>query len=430
MDFKDFNFDPRVNEGIEAMGYKSPTPIQISVIPIILDNKDVIATAQTGTGKTGAFLLPLIHKIITSTDKDFVIKAVIIAPTRELVQQIDQQLNGMSYFAGLSSIAIFGGGISAEWDRQKNAIIRGVDVIVATPGRLLSHLALGYVDMTKVQCLILDEADRMLDMGFQEDIMSIISHLPKKRQTLLFSATMPPDIRKLASKILQNPDTITLALSKPAEGVVQAVYPVSDAQKPALIKHLLANRDLKSVLVFSATKRNVKLIATQLKEGGINVKAIHSDLEQAERETVLLGFRNREVQVLVATDVMSRGIDVDGIDLVINYDVPQDAEDYVHRVGRTARAASSGLALTFVNAKESGAFRRIEQLIEQQIRKLPLPEFLGPAPAMSSSSSSSSSSGRNNSRAGGSKPGQRSKNNFRKRGPKPEQGKRENPASE
>jgi superfamily II DNA/RNA helicase len=378
--FTDFNLDPRVNEGIDAMGYESPTPIQEQVIPIILDGRDLIATAQTGTGKTAAFLLPLIHKVITGSDQEFTVTALIIAPTRELVQQIDQQLNGMGYFSGISSIAVFGGGESAGWDVQKRAIIRGVDVLVATPGRLISHLNMGYVDLSKVKYLILDEADRMLDMGFIDDIMNIISHLPKQRQTMMFSATMPQDIRKLASAVLTNPTTISLALTRPAEGVLQAVYSVHDSQKPELIRRLLSNRELNTVLVFSATKSNVKLVATQLQKAGLSVSAIHSDLEQAQREQVLLDFRNRKLKVLVATDVLSRGIDIDGIDLVINYDVPQDAEDYVHRVGRTARAENTGLAITFVSGKEARAFQRIESLIGTVVRRMPLPEGMGDAP--------------------------------------------------
>lgn len=382
MGFQDFYFDPRVYEGIDAMGYQEPTPVQSAVIPAIMKGRDLIATAQTGTGKTAAFLLPLIHKIITEPGEGFAIKALIIAPTRELVQQIDQQLNGMAYFAGLSSIPVFGGGASHDWDNQRRAIIRGTDVLVATPGRLISHLNLGYVDMEKVKYLILDEADRMLDMGFMEDILNIISFLPAKRQNLLFSATMPDEIYKLASKILHEPETVRLSLSKPAEGVLQAIYPVFDDQKPRLIRHLLKNRDLKSVLVFSATKRNVKLITSEMAAEGMDVKAIHSDLEQAEREKVLLAFRNRKVQILVATDVMSRGIDIDGIDLVLNYDVPNDAEDYVHRVGRTARVQATGLAITFVSRKEASAFGRIESLIGQKIKRLPLPKELGDGPGL------------------------------------------------
>jgi len=382
--FTDFNLDPRVNEGIDAMGYETPTPVQEQVIPIILEGDDLIATAQTGTGKTAAFLLPLIHNVITSIDQEFAVEALIIAPTRELVQQIDQQLNGMGYFSGISSIAVFGGGESAGWDVQKRAMIRGVDVLVATPGRLISHLNLGYVDLSKVRYLILDEADRMLDMGFVDDIMNIISHLPKERQTLMFSATMPPDIRKLAAAILHNPRTVSLALTRPAEGVLQAVYPVHDEQKQGLIRQLLSNRELNTVLVFSATKSNVKVIAAQLQKAGLSVSAIHSDLEQAQREQVLLDFRNRKLKVLIATDVLSRGIDIDGIDLVINYDVPQDAEDYVHRVGRTARAANTGLAITFVSPREARAFQRIESLIGTSIRRMPLPEGLGEAPNLAS----------------------------------------------
>ncbi|MBP7849864.1 MAG: DEAD/DEAH box helicase [Lentimicrobiaceae bacterium] len=360
------------------MGYVHPTPIQQQVIPAVIAGRDVMATAQTGTGKTAAYLLPVIDGIVKTDDADHHIKALIIVPTRELALQIDQQAVGMSFFCGLSSAAIYGGGEGVDWDRQKRAIMQGTDIIVATPGRILSHLRLGYVDFSKLKYFILDEADRMLDMGFHEDIMDILSYIQGSRQTLMFSATMPSEIRSLASKLLQNPAEISIALSKPAEGVLQAAYAIDDAQKLKLLTHLIQNRDLTSILVFSATKRAVKEISQLLNKTGMLVRAIHSDLEQREREDVLLSFRNRQTQVLVATDVLSRGIDIEGIDLVLNYDVPQDAEDYIHRVGRTARAEATGLAITFVNPKDSHAFRRIEQLMEQKVRMLPLPEGFSP----------------------------------------------------
>ncbi|HOH99210.1 MAG TPA: DEAD/DEAH box helicase [Bacteroidales bacterium] len=378
MTFTDFEFDPRTQEGIDAMGYVHPTPIQQQVIPAVIAGRDVMATAQTGTGKTAAYLLPVIDGIVKTDDADHHIKALIIVPTRELALQIDQQAVGMSFFCGLSSAAIYGGGEGVDWDRQKRAIMQGTDIIVATPGRILSHLRLGYVDFSKLKYFILDEADRMLDMGFHEDIMDILSYIQGSRQTLMFSATMPSEIRSLASKLLQNPAEISIALSKPAEGVLQAAYAIDDAQKLKLLTHLIQNRDLTSILVFSATKRAVKEISQLLNKTGMLVRAIHSDLEQREREDVLLSFRNRQTQVLVATDVLSRGIDIEGIDLVLNYDVPQDAEDYIHRVGRTARAEATGLAITFVNPKDSHAFRRIEQLMEQKVRMLPLPEGFSP----------------------------------------------------
>lgn len=399
MTFSDFGFHPRTQEGIQAMGFEKPTPIQEQVIPELMRGRDMVATAQTGTGKTAAYLLPVIDGIVKNPSEEAGIRALIIVPTRELAQQIDQQAVGMSFFCSISSSAVYGGGEGPDWDRQKRAISQGTDILVATPGRILSHLRLGYVDLSKLQYFILDEADRMLDMGFHEDILDILTYIKPDRQTMMFSATMPAEIRKLTAKLLNDPVSISIALSKPAEGVLQAAYYVFDAQKLQLLVSLVKDRGLNTVLVFSATKRNVKEIANRLKETGLKVMAIHSDLEQHERESVLLAFRNRQLQILIATDVLSRGIDIDGIDLVLNYDVPQDAEDYIHRVGRTARAEATGLAITFVNAKERSAFSRIEQLIGQKVRLLPIPEELGIGPDPNQSPGKSSQSrGRDNSR--------------------------------
>lgn len=381
MIFTDFNLAAPVMEGVEAMGYEKPSPVQEQAIPIILGGHDLIACAQTGTGKTAAFLLPLIHKLLTQ-DHDDTIQALIIAPTRELAIQIDQQLQGFSYFANTSSIAVYGGGTGAGFDQEKKALQQGAQVIVATPGRLISHLNLGYVDFSNLKYLILDEADRMLDMGFLPDIMKILSNLPVKRQTLLFSATMPDSIRKLTDRILIAPKQINLAVSKPAENVLQAAYLVYDNQKIALIESLIDGKDLPLVLIFASTKAGVKEVESILKRKKFNVSAIHSDLEQDQRAEVMNRFRSRNLQILVATDIVSRGIDVDDISLVINYNVPGDAEDYVHRVGRTARAEKSGVALTFINEKEMGKFRRIEEFIGSPVRKLLLPLHLGEGPSL------------------------------------------------
>ena len=372
MNFKDFNFKEPVFEAIDAMGFESATPVQELAIPEILKGNDLIACAQTGTGKTAAFLLPVLDKI--SADKSSGIKVLIIAPTRELTKQIDQQLEGFSYFLNTSTLSIYGGGDGMSWDQQKTALTKGADVIVATPGRLISHLSFDYVDMSQVKFLILDEADRMLDMGFYDDILNIISHLPEKRQTLLFSATMPDKIRVLTKKILSNPKQIDIAIAKPAEGIMQAAYMVHDFQKPDLITKLLKKKDLASIIVFTSTKVNVRNIYKVLKSRGFNTELMHSDLEQSQREEVMLNFKNRKVQILVATNIVSRGIDIDGIDLIINYDVPGDAEDYVHRVGRTARAKSSGVALTFINEDDISLFNSIEKMIGQEVYKSPLPE--------------------------------------------------------
>lgn len=376
--FGEMGLHPDVMQGVESMGFEEPSKIQEAGIPLIMEGHDLIACAQTGTGKTAAFLIPVIHHIAANPSGKT--STLIIVPTRELTVQIDQQLQGLGYFAGISSRPIYGGGDGSGWDFEKAALTRGTDVIIATPGKLLTHLAMGYVKFDDLQHLILDEADRMLDMGFFEDILRIIDYLPKQRQNLLFSATMPPKIRDLAKKILHKPREINLSVSKPAEGVIQAACLVSDQYKIALIKHLLENKKLTSVLVFASTKIAVKELAKALQASmTLNVRAMHSDLEQAEREETLSGFKNRMFEVLVATDILSRGIDIDKIDLVINYNVPMDAEDYVHRVGRTARAAETGLAITLVNQKETEAFKRIERFIGSEIYKMKLPPEI-PAP--------------------------------------------------
>ena len=379
--FNDFNFEPSLQEGLDAMGFENPTPIQEQAIPIILEHKDLIACAQTGTGKTAAFLLPVLNKL-AKTDTHTT-NTLIIVPTRELALQIDQALQGFSYFTSVSSIAIYGGSDGSAFETEKRALTEGANVIIATPGRLMAHLNMGYVKLDKLEHLILDEADRMLDMGFVDDIVRITSYLPKKRQTLMFSATMPPKIRALATKLLVNPEQINIAISKPAEGVVQGAYLVYDSQKNNLIKALLEGKEqeLSSVIIFVSTKQKVKELDRDLQKAGIKAKAIHSDLEQSEREEVLRNFRSKQTQILVATDILSRGIDIEDIGLVINYDVPGDAEDYIHRIGRTARAASTGVALTFINEFDQQKFFQIESLIGAEVKKLPLPEHLGQGPA-------------------------------------------------
>ena len=384
MKFTDFSLADPVMEGIDAMGYINPSPVQEAAIPIILEGNDLIACAQTGTGKTAAFLLPLIHRLLTDSDQEGLIQALIIAPTRELAIQIDQQLQGFAYFANTSSIAVYGGGTGAGFDQEKKALQHGAQVIVATPGRLISHLNLGYVDFSGLKYLVLDEADRMLDMGFLPDIIRILNALPVKRQTLLFSATMPDGIRKLTERILVNPRQVNLSVSKPAENVLQAAYLVFENQKIALIESLLDGKDLPLVLIFASTKAGVKEVEAILKRKKFNVSAIHSDLEQDQRTAVMNRFRARDLQILVATDIVARGIDVDDISLVINYNVPGDAEDYVHRVGRTARAERSGAALTFVSEMEFGKFKRIEQFLGGPVRKLLLPQHLGDGPTIES----------------------------------------------
>ncbi len=394
--FKDFGFHSLIEESIDSMGFVKPTPVQTQTIPVILEEKDLIACAQTGTGKTAAFLLPVLQKLVENNDFEGT-KLLVIVPTRELAIQIDQHLQGFSYFVPVSSVAVYGGGDGDTWERQKSAVAEGVNMIIATPGRLISLINLEYLRAGSLRTLVLDEADRMLDMGFYEDIVKIIGALPQKRQTLMFSATMPPKIRQLAKKILTEPVEVNISLAKPAEGVLQGAYLVYDEQKQALIMDLLHDKpELKSILIFSATKINVKSLYKQLKKDGLTCGSIHSDLEQHERIAVLNDFKNRKFQILVATDIVSRGIDIDSIDLIINYDVPADAEDYVHRVGRTARAEQTGVALTFINAKEVRSFRNIERLIGTDIHKIPLPGHIGKGPEYSFRASSDHSTDRKN----------------------------------
>ena len=361
------------------MGFNDPTPIQQQVIPHILKGADVIACAQTGTGKTAAYLLPVLNKI--SNDNIPHTSALIISPTRELALQIDQAFQGFSYFTHASSIAVYGGSDGITFEREKKALTDGASVVIATPGRLLSHLNMGYVKFDQLDFLILDEADKMLDMGFYEDILKIIRFLPEKKQNLLFSATMPPRMRELARKILRNPIEINIAMSKPAAGILQQAYLVNNFQKPELLKRIIVEKNLSSVLIFASTKIAVKDLERDLKQLKLPAKAIHSDLSQEERENVLLSFRNKSTKILVATDILSRGIDIEDIGLVINYDVPSDAEDYVHRIGRTARAESTGEAITFINDKDQNRFFQIEQLIEKEVVKIPLPVGMGKSPA-------------------------------------------------
>jgi superfamily II DNA/RNA helicase len=381
LNFTEFGFDERLLEGIDAAGYDAATPVQQQVIPAILDGKDIIASAQTGTGKTAAFLLPVINRIITAGDNnDDHIDALIIVPTRELAIQIAQNLEGFSYFTSISSIAVYGGGDGASFSQERQALSKGADIVICTPGRMIGHLAMGYVKLQHLKYLILDEADRMLDMGFNEDIMKIISFLPSKRQNLLFSATMPSKIRDLARRILHEPVEVNISISKPPEKIKQEAFVVYDAQKPALIKYLLKSKSTETVLIFCSKKNNVKDLTRELKRGGFAADEIHSDLDQNMREQVLSNFVHGRVKILVATDILSRGIDIDNIDLVINYDVPNDGEDYVHRIGRTARAETEGTAYTLINEKEQQKFLQIEQLLGKPVVKAQVPEQFGETP--------------------------------------------------
>lgn len=378
MDFSEFGFSPELMESLNAMGFQKATPVQEKAMPPVMAGKDMIACAQTGTGKTAAYLLPVMNAIFTQNLKGT--NALILAPTRELAVQIDQQFQGMAYFLNLHSIPVYGGRDSGEWEIEKKALTSGADVIIATPGRLISHLNLGYVKFENLRFLVLDEADRMLDMGFFDDLMKIYKHLPQKKQTLMFSATMPPKIRQLASKMLHNYEQVDIAISAPAEGVKQQAYLVHNPQKLELISQILKEKDYDSVVIFASRKTTVKDLTRSLKKAGFEVEGISSDLDQKEREEILLNFRNKKLKIIVATDVLSRGIDIDDINMVLNFDVPGDAEDYVHRVGRTARAAKTGEAITFISSDDIQRFHRIERLIKQDVEKLPLPEGMEVGP--------------------------------------------------
>ena len=403
MKFSELGLGQTVLESISAMGFDEATPIQTQAIPVILENRDLIASAQTGTGKTAAFLLPVIEKLLRKPTLTNKVKVMVICPTRELAVQINQQMQGFSYFTDIASAAVYGGGDSNSFSDEKNAFINGVDIIIGTPGKLIAHGNMAYADFSEVECLILDEADRMLDMGFYDDIMKIVSKLPIERQNLLFSATMPPRIKEMAKKLLKNPAEITIALSKPAEKVRQLGFVVYENQKDPLIKYILTKRERKSVIVFCSRKNTVKDVTRMLKREGILADEIHSDLDQNVREETLNKFKSGSVKVLVATDIVARGIDVDNIELVINYDVPNDAESYVHRIGRTARADSDGAAYTFIGQDEQRNFADIERLIEAVVDKANIPNFLGDTPRYTGGDDKSKSRPNRNRKSGGNK---------------------------
>ena len=409
MTFKELNLGEEVLEAIGYMGFEKATPIQEQAIPKILENRDLIACAQTGTGKTAAFMLPIIHKLATQPHKGT--NTLIIVPTRELAIQIDQQIQGFSYFLSVHSIAVYGGGSGGSYDQEKKALAEGTDIIVATPGKLKSHLNMGLTRFDNLEHLILDEADRMMDMGFVDDIMFIISKLPKKRQNLMFSATMPQKIRSLMKNVLHNPFEISIAMSKPAEGVTQQVYLVHQDQKTDLVRHILYDhKDFTSILIFSSTKKDVFQIVRGLTSKGIKAQGISSDLEQKDRESVLSKFRSKDTRILVATDVLSRGIDIKDIDLVINYGVPGNAEDYVHRVGRTARSDTKGMAITLVNQRDMRNLKDIEDLIGYEIVRIPLPEEIGKGPEWTLNPP------RDKRKFQGKRKGYQGKRNFKKKG--------------
>ena len=380
MRFDELDLEDEILDGLYDMHFEEMTPVQEHTIPVILEGHDIIGCAQTGTGKTAAYTLPLLNRLLLEGNPDNVVKALIIVPTRELAQQIDQQFQGFSYYLPVSTTVVYGGGDGKGWDLQKRGMRMGSDVVIATPGRMISHLQNSGIDLSHVSYLILDEADRMLDMGFSEDILTIISYLPKERQTLLFSATLPPKIRNLAKTILREPVEVNIAVSKPNESIDQSAYVCYESQKLAIVRDLFKEPTDSKALIFSSSKMKVKELAHTLKRMHLDVAPMHSDLEQAQREEVMLNYKNNKVKILVATDIVARGIDIEDIALVINYDVPHDPEDYIHRIGRTARAAATGAAITFVSVEEQGKFHRIEEFIEREIPKRELPDGMeGPA---------------------------------------------------
>ena len=380
MNFSELNLEDSVLDALDAMNFRECTPVQEKTIPVILEGKDLIGVAQTGTGKTAAYLLPVINQLSKGGYPADAINCVIMSPTRELAQQIDQQMEGFSYFMPISSVAIYGGNDGVRFEQEKKGLALGADVVIATPGRLLSHLSLGYVDLSKVSFFILDEADRMLDMGFSDDIMQIVKYLPKERQTIMFSATMPTKIQQLAQSILNNPEEVKLAVSKPAEKIIQAAYVCYETQKLGIVESLFKEQAPERVIIFASSKLKVKEVTKSLKRLKLNVGEMHSDLEQCQRDAIMHEFRNGRINILVATDIVARGIDIDDIRLVINYDVPHDSEDYVHRIGRTARANNDGCAITFVSETEQTKFKQIENFLGTDIYKIPVPTELGEAP--------------------------------------------------
>lgn len=380
MDFYDLNLNDQVLDALDDMNFTECTPIQEHAIPDILEGRDLIGVAQTGTGKTAAYLLPILSKLSDGGYPDDAINCIVMAPTRELAQQIDQSLEGFSYYMNLSNVAIYGGNDGIRYEQEKRGLAMGADIIIATPGRLISHISLGNVDLSKVSFFVLDEADRMLDMGFSDDIMQIVKCLPEKRQTIMFSATMPKKIQDLAKSILHNPAEVKLAVSKPAEKIAQSAFICYETQKTGIVKYLFKEIPPHRVIVFASSKQKVKDITIVLRKAGFNVGAMHSDLEQSERDDVMYRFKAQQIDVLVATDIVARGIDIDDIQLVINYDVPHDAEDYVHRIGRTARANNDGVAITLVSELEQHKFASIERFLHTDIEKRNVPKELGESP--------------------------------------------------
>lgn len=415
MRFDELNLEDAILDGLDAMNFQEATPVQEQTIPVILAKKDIIACAQTGTGKTAAYVLPIINELSKGGFSENAVNAVIMAPTRELAQQIDQQIAGFTYFVPISAVAIYGGTDGVAWEQQRRGLEMGADIVIATPGRLLSYIKLGTVDLSQVSYFVLDEADRMLDMGFYDDIMQIYKQLPSTCQIIMFSATMPPKIRTLAETILKNPEEIQLAISRPPETIMQTAYICYDAQKIKILEDLFSKARPQRVIIFASAKVKVKELANTLSRMNFNVAQMHSDLEQVQREEVMKDFKNGKIDILVATDVVARGIDINDIRLVVNFDIPHDPEDYVHRIGRTARGTNGeGLAITFVSPEEQSGFKRIEDFLGKQVYKIPIDPSFGETPEYKpvtrSRKKSRSQKGGNTSSKGRKRPSRKSQN--------------------
>lgn len=402
MNFEETYLNDNILDALYDMRFEKMTPVQEKCIPPILDGYDVIGVAQTGTGKTAAYLLPILSLLDDGGFPKDAVNCIVMAPTRELAQQIDQAMQGFGYYLdGISSVAVYGGNDGSRFNQEMKGLKMGADVIIATPGRLLSHIRMGHVDLSRLSFFVLDEADRMLDMGFSDDILQIAKLLPKEHQTIMFSATMPEKIQQLARTLLYNPVEVKIAVSKPAEKIQQSAYVCYEPQKLGIIRHLFKAGELKRVIIFSGKKDKVKDITRELHKMHINCAPMHSDLTQQERDDVMYRFKAGMVDVLVATDIVARGIDIDDILMVINYDVPHDAEDYVHRIGRTARAQRDGIAITFVSDKDMRYFSDIERFLEKEIAKKSLPEGIGEGPEYKPISPRKSTRGRGGRHRGG-----------------------------
>lgn len=430
MKFYELDLSDEVLDALDAMNFDECTPIQEQSIPLALEGRDLIAVAQTGTGKTAAYLLPVIDSLAGGGYPEDAINCVVMSPTRELAQQIDRQMEGFSYYLPVNSLAIFGGTDGPEFARQQRGLKMGADVVIATPGRLLAHLQMGYVDLSRVSFFILDEADRMLDMGFYDDIMTIAKQLPPTCQTLMFSATMPPKIQRMAEAILKNPAEVKLEVSKPAENIRQSAFVCYEGQKTPILRSLFKTRANKRVIVFASSKLKVKELTRELRRAGVKAAEMHSDLEQARRDEVMLDFRAGRIDILVATDIVARGIDIDDIAMVVNYDVPREAEDYVHRIGRTARAGAGGYAVTLVGERDRRHFKAIEDFLEKEVLKEAVPEELGSAPSYGGRSDSGRrDGGRSGGKRAGKGQGRRDRGRRDGRKPRPATQDSQNPQS-